>query len=174
MVGGYAEHSRPTDAIEVYDQVRQEGGRPNEVTYLSILKACACPAGAIWGKEIHAHSRRSAFRMLKYSFGAMAERNVITWNVMTGGPAQYGYGHEAFSLFLQMQEGFVPDATNYLSILTATVRTSAGALRWVKEVHRHTFKAGFDSDMCNAKVDDARLVFDGMLDPDVIRGSAMI
>lgn len=26
----------------------------------------------------------------------------------------------------------------------------------------------------NAKVDDARLVFDGMLDPDVIRGSAMI
>lgn len=86
--------------------------------------------------------------MLKYSFGAMAERNVITWNVMTGGPAQYGYGHEAFSLFLQMQEGFVPDATNYLSILTATVRTSAGALRWVKEVHRHTFKAGFDSDMC--------------------------
>nr|XP_024401449.1 pentatricopeptide repeat-containing protein At1g11290, chloroplastic-like isoform X2 [Physcomitrium patens] len=206
MIGGYAEHGRPADAIEVYNQMRQEGGRPNEVTYLSILKACACPVGLKWGKEIHAHISHGGFRSdvpvqtalvnmyaksgsikdARLVFDEMAERNVITWNVMIGGLAQHGFGQEAFSLFLQMQEeGFVPDSTTYLSILTATACSSAGALGWVKEVHRHAVKAGFDSDMrvCNAlvhvysksgSVDDARLVFEGMLDRDVISWSAMI
>ena len=38
-------------------------------------------------------------------FDRMEDRNVITWNVMIGGLAQHGCGHEAYQLFLQMERG---------------------------------------------------------------------
>lgn len=88
-----------------------------------------------WGKEVHAHIRHGGLQSdvrvetalvnmyvkcdsiddARRVFDGMVERNVISWTEMTGGLAQHGRGHEAFSLFLQMQrEGFVPDST-YLS-----------------------------------------------------------
>jgi len=48
------------------------------------------------------------------------------------------------------REGWEPDAFTYLSILNP--RASAGALEWVKEVHRHVLKAGLKSDL---RVDSA-------------------
>ena len=49
------------DAMEVFSQMCQEGARPDEITYLSILKACASPVGLKWGKEVHAHIRHGGF-----------------------------------------------------------------------------------------------------------------
>src|SRR5450759_5208686 len=102
----------------------------------------------------------------------MEKRDVVTWNVMIGGLAEHGHGHEAHRLFLQMtQEGFEPDAFTVASILNPSA--SAGALEWVKEVHGHACKAGLESDLRvgnalvhmyakSGSIDDARDVFDRM------------
>ena len=61
MIGGHAQHDHAEDAIEFFNQMCQEGVQPNEITYLSILKACASPAALKWGKEVHAHIRHGGF-----------------------------------------------------------------------------------------------------------------
>ncbi|KAG0565624.1 hypothetical protein M758_7G001800 [Ceratodon purpureus] len=204
MIGGYAEHDRARDALEVYDQMRQAGEQPNEITYLSILKACASPGGLQWGKGIHAHIKHGGFQPdvrvetalvnmyaksgslddARLVFDNMVERNIITWNAMISGLAQQGCGQEAFSLFLQMQkEGFVPNPVTYLSILNSNAST--GALEWVREVHTNAIKTGFAHELrvgsalihMYAKcgsIDDARLVFYRMNERNVVTWNVMI
>jgi pentatricopeptide repeat protein len=76
----------------------------------------------------------------------MEKRDVVTWNVMIGGLAQHGCGHEAYRLFCQMRrEGFEPNKFTYASILNASA--SAGALEWVEEVHGHARQAGLESNL---------------------------
>nr|BAN18186.1 pentatricopeptide repeat protein [Physcomitrium patens] len=204
MIGGYAEYDRTKDAIKIYNQMRQEGGKPDKITYLSIMKACVSPPALKWGKEIHTHIRDSGFQSdvhvgnaltnmytksgsiddARMIFEEMVERDVISWNVMIGGLAQHGRGQEAFDLFLEMQrDGFVPDATTYISILNANAST--GALDWIKEVHEYCGKSGLDLDVRvgsalvhmyakSGSIDDARLVFNRMIERNVITWNAMI
>ena len=204
MIGGYAEHDHANDALEVYNQMRQAGEQPNEITYLSILKACARPGYLKWGKGIHADITHSGFQSdirvetalvnmyaksrslddARLVFNNMVERNVITWNAMIGGFVQQGCGQEAFSLFLQMQEeGFIPNSATYMSILNGSAST--GALEWVKQVHVHAIKAGFADELRVASalihmysksgsIDDARLVFNKMKDRNVVTWNIMI
>ena len=204
MIGGHAQHDHAEDAIDFFHQMCQEGMQPDEITYLSILKACASPAALKWGKEVHTHIRHGGFASdvrvgtalvnmyaksgsiddARLVFDRMLDRDVVTWNAMIGGLAQQGFGHEAFSLFLQMQRGgFVPNAITYVSILSACA--SVGALEWVKEVHSHALRAGLESDVRvgnalvhtyakSGSIDDARLVFDRMVDRDVVAWTVMI
>ena len=204
MIGGLAQHGCGSEAYELFLQMKREGLKPNAITYMSILNACASAGALEWVKEVHRHAHEAGFESdvrvgsalvhmygecgsiddARLAFDKMEERDVITWNVMIGGLAQHGCGHEAYELFLQMQrEGFKPDAVTYASILNACA--SAGALEWVKEVHRHAREAGFESDVrvgsalvhmygeCGS-IDDARLAFDKMEERDVITWSVMI
>ena len=204
MIGGLAQHGCRHEAYELFLQMQREGFKPDAFTYSSILNACASTGALEWVKEVHRHAREAGFESdvrvgsalvhmyakcgsiddARLAFDKMEERDVITWNVMIGGLAEHGCGHEAYELFLQMQrEGFKPDAVTYASILNACA--SAGALEWVKEVHMHAREAGFESDVrvgsalvhmyakCGS-IDDARLAFDKMEERDVITWSVMI
>ncbi|CAM6098036.1 unnamed protein product [Calypogeia fissa] len=204
MITGYVKSGHADSALELFNQMRQEGAEPNEITYLSILKACTSPGALKWGKQIHECIRHAGYdsdgrvgtALLKmyfecgcimearHVFEGIEKRDLITWNVMIGGLAQHGCGHEAYQLFCQMRrEGFKPDAFTYGSILNASA--SAGALDWVMEVHAHACKAGLDSDLRvgnalvhiyaeSGSIADARLVFDRMETRDVITWNLMI
>ncbi|CAM6113331.1 unnamed protein product [Calypogeia fissa] len=204
MIAGYAKSDHAESAVELFNQMRQEGVEPNEITYLSILKACASPVALKWGKQIHECVRHAGFdsdvrvgtALLKMYFecgciiGArqvfenLTNRNVITWNVMIDGLAQHGCGNEAYRLFCQMRrEGFEPDGFTYAGILNAS--PSPGALEWVTEVHAHARKAGLESDLRVASalvhiyaesgsIDDAREVFDRMEKRNVVTWNVMI
>ena len=183
----------------------QRGGfGPNAITYVSVLSACASAGGLEWVKEVHSHALRAGLESdlrvgtalvnmyakngsiddARLVFDRMVEHNVVTWNAMIGGLAQQGFGHEAFSLFLQMERGgIVPNAITYVSILSACAST--GGLKWVKEVHSHALRAGleFEVRVGNAlvhmyaksgSIDDARLVFDRMVERNVVTWNVMI
>ena len=204
MIGAYAETGDGEEAYCLLLQMKPEGLKPTAITYLSILNACASAEALKWVKEVHRHAREAGFEVdvrvgnalvhmyakcgsiddARLAFDKMEERDVITWTVMIGGLAEHGCGHEAYELFLQMQrEGFKPDAFTYSSILNACA--SAGALEWVKEVHRHAHEAGFESDVrvgsalvhmyakCGS-IADARLTFDKMEERDVVTWNVMI
>ncbi|CAM6129995.1 unnamed protein product [Calypogeia fissa] len=204
LITGYAKSAHAESALELFNQMRQEAVEPNEITYLSILKACAGPLALKWGKEIHECIRHAGFEsdvrvgtaLLKmYAncgcimearqvFENLANRDVITWTEMIGGLARHGCGQEAYRLFCQMRrEGVEPNAFTYASILNASA--SAAALEWVKEVHGHARKAGLESDMRvgtalvhiyveSGTIDDAREVFDRMERRDVVTWTTMI
>ena len=204
MIGGLAEHGCGHEAYELFLQMKREGFKPNAITYISILNACASAGALEWVKEVHTHAREAGFESdvrvgnalvhmyakcgsiadARLAFDKMEERDVVTWNVMIGGLAEHGCGHEAYELFLQMKrEGLKPDAFTYASFLNACA--SAGALEWVKEVHTHAREAGFESDVrvgnalvhmyakCGS-IDDARLAFDKMEERDVVTWTVMI
>lgn len=115
----------------------------------------------------------------RLAFDRMLVRDVISWTTMIRGYAKCGCGALAFKLFLQMeQEGFVPDAITYISILDPCASTGALEWEWVKELHVHAVKGGLESDVRvgnalirmyakSGSLDDARLFFDRMLDRDV-------
>ena len=55
MIAGYAQHGHCEEAFEVFRQMQQVGMKPNQITYMSILNACACPLALECGREVHAH-----------------------------------------------------------------------------------------------------------------------
>ena len=166
MIGGLAQHGFGHEAFSLFLQMQRGGFVPDAITYMSILSVCSSPGALEWVKEVHSHALRAGLESdvcvgnalvhmyaksgsigdARLAFDRMVKRDVVTWTVMIDGLAQQGFGHEAFSLFLQMQRGgFVPDAIIYVSILSACA--SAGGLEWVKEVHNHTLRAGLESDV---------------------------
>jgi pentatricopeptide repeat protein len=206
MIGGYAQRAHAMDAFELFNQMRQEGAQPNEVTYLSILKACANPAALKWGKEVHGHIRLGGFLsdmrvgtalLQMYAkcgsitearevFDNLPKRDIIAWTGMIGAYAEYGRGHEAYELFLQMQQqGYKPDAFIFTSLLNQRSSAAAGALEWVKDVHAHAVQAGLEMDVRVANglinmyakcgsVDNARRVFDRMVNRNIVSWNVII
>ncbi|CAM6097083.1 unnamed protein product [Calypogeia fissa] len=204
LIGGLAKHGCGHEAYRLFLKMRQEGFEPNAITYTSILNPSASAGALEWVKEVHDHARKGGLESdvrvgsalihmyaksgsideAKLVFDRMKKRDVVTWTVMIGGLAEHGCGHEAYQLFLQMrQEGFEPDAITYTSILNASA--SAGALKWVKEVHGHARKAGLDTDVRvgnallhmyakSGSIDDARVVFDRMEKRDMFTWTAVI
>lgn len=114
MIGGYTGE----EAMEIFNQMRQEGAEPNEITYLNILKACFKVSA---GKEVHKCIRNSGLEFdvrvgtallqmyaecgsiddARQVFDAMKERNVITWTAMIGAYAKNGSTPELISSFVR-------------------------------------------------------------------------
>eukprot|EP00249_Psilotum_nudum_P015985 c25607_g15_i1 orf=2-343(+) len=103
--------------------MQQEGVKPNEATFVSVLKACAHLAALEQGKQIHCYIIKSGFEsdifvgsalidMYMKSgtvesaykvFDRMPKRDLVSWNAMMAGYAQHGHGKEALMLFEQMK-----------------------------------------------------------------------
>ena len=204
MIGGYARHGHVNEAFALFSQMRQVGLKPNQITYVSILNACGCPAALERGKEVHAHIIAAGFqsdmrvgtalvnmyakcgsiRDARLVFNSMSKRDIISWTAMIVGYAEHGHCGGAFEIFRQMQQvGMKPDQITYMSILNACVCPTA--LERGKEVHAHIIDSGYPCDVRvgNALVNmyakcgsigDARLVFDKMGKRDVITWNALI
>ena len=204
MIGGYVQHNRGKDAMQLFHQMRQEHVQADEITYLSILKACASPLSLKWGREVHVLIRRDdlesdirvgtaliqmyakcgSIEEARQAFDNLANRNVVSWTAMVGAYAGSGRSVEAYDLYLKMkEEGFQPNAVTYMSLLKDCAST--GALEWVKDVHRHILEEGHESDVrvgsalihMYAKcgsIEDAAVVFDSMKERNIITWNVMI
>ena len=167
LIEGYAHHGQCEEAFEVFCRMQQVGLKPNHITYLSILSACASPGDLERGKEVHGYIIDAGFQsdvcvsnaivsmyakcgsisIARLVFDEMSKRNVISWTAMIGGYAQHGHCEEAFEVFCQMQRvGMKPDRITYMSILNACASCPT-ALEHGKEVHAHVIDAGFQCDV---------------------------
>ena len=204
MIGAYAGSGRGVEAYDLYLKMKGEGFVPDAVTYMSLLKDCASTGALEWVKDVHSHILEAGYEshvrvgsalvhtFAKFgsiedaavAFDSLKERDIITWNVMIGAYAGSGRGVEAYDLYLKMkEEGFVPDAVTYMSLLNDCAST--GALEWVKDVHRHILEGGYESDVRvgsalihmygkYGSIEDARMVFDRMKERDVLTWTVMI
>ena len=110
MIGGYVQHNRGKDAMQLFHQMRQEHVQANEITYVSILKACASPLSLKWGREVHVLIRRDGLESdirvgtaliqmyakcgsieeARQAFDNLTNRNVVSWTATVGAYAQSG------------------------------------------------------------------------------------
>ncbi|KAJ0080844.1 hypothetical protein Patl1_10699 [Pistacia atlantica] len=63
MISGYGMHGYGTQAVELFHQMRVHGRRPNSVTFVAVLSACA-HAGLV-------HEGRQIFKSMRQEYGLM-------------------------------------------------------------------------------------------------------
>ncbi|MQM18935.1 hypothetical protein Taro_051931 [Colocasia esculenta] len=147
MVAGYEQASMPEEALLVFKgMLAEEGIRPNAVTMLSVIAACAALGASRPGRMVHKyvvsagieddtrvfsglidmyakcgdlHLARRLFRGTGH-----VEKSVISWTAMIGAEGLHGEGRRALSLFAEMQEqGFKPNEVTLVSLLSACSHT---------------------------------------------------
>jgi pentatricopeptide repeat protein len=204
MVAGYAQNGQAEEANRFFNQIHQAGMKPNELTFVSVVNACAILMDLKFGKQVHAYMIRSGFQCqvsvcnaivtmyakcqtiedALYVFDKMQERDLISWNAMIAGYAYNGRCEEALKLSFQMKQiGVKLNQFTYASILS--VSSSLPAFEEGKQLHGHIIQTGFDSnafvgsalvDMYakSGSIQCARQVLDKMPEQDVISCNAMI
>ncbi|KAA8526469.1 hypothetical protein F0562_008328 [Nyssa sinensis] len=140
MIDGYARHGNPKEALNLFRQMLSQGVRPDEVSMIGAVMACAQLGALDQGRWIHMYMKKNKIKLdivvqtalvdmyMKCGsvneacmiFNNMSGRNVVTWNVMISGLGLNGFGEAALKCFAQMEiEGVPMDDLIVVSVLTA-------------------------------------------------------
>lgn len=141
LIFGYVKNNRSTEALQLFREMA--GGsnlRPNEVTILAVVSACAQLGDLETGRWIHDYITRTQqdhFVSLSNSlidmfskcgdidtakriFNSMSKKDLISWNSMVNGLAIHGLGREALARFhLMRTTDLQPDEITFIGVLTA-------------------------------------------------------
>lgn len=204
LISGYVQQDQTGVALELFEKMEQENIEPNEVTFITAIKACANPAHLDHGKNIHSHVVQSGFESFLYVgnslidmyskcksvkdarrvFDLMHREDLVTWNAMIAGYSSSGMNEEAFKLFWQMgSQGLQPDEVTFLSLLKACA--GLGSLKQGKEIHALIKRNGLqlNSFIGNALIDmyakcgsceEAHDVFNSLSQREVVSWNAII
>ncbi|KAJ7542712.1 hypothetical protein O6H91_09G007900 [Diphasiastrum complanatum] len=203
-IAAYAQQGKSKYAFQLFAKMQQEGVKPDKVTLLSILNACASPAflreGTLihsqivhWGSELDIVLANSVVCMYakcgdlegaRKMFHGMKEKDLVSWNVMVAAFAQHGDASMALRYFREMQlEGVKPDKVSLVSIINACA--SPSFLPDGKLIHAYVCEHGFtlDATIGNALVNmygkcgrlqDAQCLFDDILERNTLSWNVML
>ncbi|XP_024517012.1 pentatricopeptide repeat-containing protein At3g53360, mitochondrial [Selaginella moellendorffii] len=167
MIAAYAQSGSCDDAIRLYRRMELEGEKPNKVTFLAAMEACAkslAPeeeADALHrcviesGLEtdvvvatalvnMYGKSARTLGRAQEI-FDGVEKRDNVVWNALIAAYAQHGCRDRALDLLEQMQrQSFFPDKPAFVSVLSALTGSSSLALG--RSIHAAIADKGFESD----------------------------
>eukprot|EP01018_Ginkgo_biloba_P033250 Gb_04533 [translate_table: standard] len=204
MIGGYAQNGHANEALALFYQMQLTDAKPNVVTLVSVLVACADLAVLQQGKEVHVYIIKHGFEsdvsvgttlvsmyakcrrmdIARLLFDKMATRDVVSWSAMIAGYTQNGYANEALTLFYEMPLADVkPNRVSIVSVLPAFA--DLADLQEGKDIHDYIIKNGFESDVSvrtaliamyakSGSIEIARQLFDKMSKRDVVSWNAMI
>eukprot|EP01018_Ginkgo_biloba_P034181 Gb_33061 [translate_table: standard] len=140
MIAGYAQNGHASEALAIFKAMLLSNVKPDKLSIVSVLPACAHLAALQQGKWIHVYTLRRGFEsdvvvgtalidmyakcgsieVARRLFDRMPKRNVVSWSAMIAGYGMHGYGEEALALFSQMQQTSVkPDDITFVSVLSA-------------------------------------------------------
>lgn len=140
MIATYAQEGHCSDALKLFDRMREKKVQPDKVTFICGLTACTSQMALAEGKQMHQHILDSGIEIdidlgnalitmytkcgkVKTSqslFEQMPNRDVISWNAVVTGFAQHGMGKEAVLFFQRMlDEGITPSKVTFVGVLTA-------------------------------------------------------
>jgi pentatricopeptide repeat protein len=191
-------------AMQLFQQMQQEGMSPEKFTFLQVIKACAGLGRLEDGRLVHKQLVQSGYKSDVFVcnslvdmyakcgsieeawtvFEKMPSRNVVTWTTIILGHVQCQQGQKALELFEKMQqEGVQPDSVTFVGVMNACA--SILALEEGRCVHQQIVEFGCDSDVSvgNSLVDmyakcgsieDAWRVFNKMRSQNVVTWNAMV
>ncbi|KAJ7299552.1 hypothetical protein O6H91_17G079000 [Diphasiastrum complanatum] len=203
LIKAYTKNGRGREALECFYLLQLEGLKPNHVTYVCAVDACASLAALDKGKQIHAaiiksgcegyvnigtalvnmYGKCGSLQDAKIVFGGMPQKDVVSWNAMICAYARNRKGMDALDCFHQMRHsGLKPSYVTFICALDACAGLTI--LDKGKEVHA-LMENGFERQVfvgtalinmygkCGS-VDDARNVFERMASRNVVTWNAMI
>ncbi|KAL3840276.1 hypothetical protein ACJIZ3_024867 [Penstemon smallii] len=140
LIAGYLHHGQKNKALRFFRQMQSCGVKPNSVTILSILPACANLIALKKLKEIHGcvlhsnlesepsiansmidtYAKSGNINYSKAIFDRMPFKDIITWNSMMSGYVLHGCSKEATELYECMKEQECrPNRGTFGSIISA-------------------------------------------------------
>ncbi|XP_049385157.1 pentatricopeptide repeat-containing protein At3g20730 isoform X2 [Solanum stenotomum] len=165
LLSGYSQNGDSQESLNVFVAMRREGVRANQFTYGSVLRACTSVSGINLGKQIQGCIQKSRFvdnlyvqsALVDFNskcgemedafcvFESMADRDLVSWNVMISGYAFRGYNIDAFLLFRWMfRQGILPDCFTLGSVLKASVGGGkCGGLAKISLIHGCIIRLGY-------------------------------
>lgn len=204
VIAGHVHHGQGHQALELFHHVLLEGTAPDQVMFVSILKACSDAVQLDEGRLTYSYVVKTGIESdlflknclidmyakcgctteARWVFDRLLERDIVTWSSMIDGYAQQGDGEEALQLFKELQEkGKGSNQATFVSVLKAC--SSIAALEQGKSLHALIIEAGLlldtyvggtliDMYLKCGSFDDACRVFCGMAQPDVVSWSTVI
>lgn len=140
MIAGYVENSQAENGLKLFQRMIQSGVNPNPSSLTSVLLGCSDLSALQMGKQVH----QVVYKSLLYNdttagtslismyckcgdledawklFLEIPRKDVVTWNAMITGYAQYGEGQKALQLFKEMRDkGAKPDWITFVGVLLA-------------------------------------------------------
>jgi pentatricopeptide repeat protein len=204
MILGHGKCAQGQKALELFSQMQQEGVKPDSVTFVGVVNACAswvaleegrCAHEQIiqsgWDSDVFVgnslvdmYAKCGSMEDAQRVFNKMPSRNVVTWNAMILGHVKCRQGQKSLELFRQMQqEGVQPDSVTFVGVVNACA--SLVALEEGRSAHEQIIQSGWDLDVfvgsslvdMYAKcgsMDDAQRVFMKIPSRDVVTWTSMI
>ncbi|XP_022139117.1 pentatricopeptide repeat-containing protein At3g12770 [Momordica charantia] len=204
IISGYVQNGDPAEALSVFKKMRQSNVKLDWIALVSVMTAYTDMEDLGQGKSIHGlvtklglefepdivvslttmYAKRGQVEVARFFFNQMEKPNLVLWNAMISGYAKNGYGEEAIKLFREMisKNIRVDSVTVRSAILAGAQVGSLDLARWLdgyiskSEYRDDTFVNTALIDMyakCGS-IYFASLVFDRMVDKDVVLWSAMI
>ncbi|KAI5060611.1 hypothetical protein GOP47_0025031 [Adiantum capillus-veneris] len=174
IISGYVQHGSEEGGLELYQNMRAEGTKPDKILVLCILKACVNLYLPSLGKQIHAdivlegldgdfaiestlcdmYLKSASYQDAHKVFYGLPIHNVGSFNLLLAGYSDQGHGERAVDVFEKMMEcGTQPNEVSFACMLKACSSIAA----WDQGAWTHSMivKKGFDSDLIlqNALVD---------------------
>ncbi|XP_021300029.1 pentatricopeptide repeat-containing protein At5g16860-like [Herrania umbratica] len=175
VIAGYAQRGHGNEALDVFRQMQLCGCKPNVVTLVSLLSACALIEALVEGKETHCYAIKCVLNydwndpgedlmvinglidmyakckstnVARSMFDSVApsNRNVVTWTVMIGGYAQHGEANDALKLFSEMFQEDKSVKPNTFTICCALMACAhLAALRFGTQIHAYILRNWYES-----------------------------
>ena len=175
LITGYVQHGDAEEALSCFQKMQVEDTSPNDVTFLSILKACGLLGAFEKGQEIHAQIRKGGLLRENNGVGSalvdmyvkcgLLERaqavfdelphwDVVSWTSLIAGYAEHGHCDEALKCFQWLElKGLFLDLVTFVCMLK--VCASIGLANKGQELH-------------------TKIVREGVLDKDTVVGTALV
>jgi pentatricopeptide repeat protein len=162
----YVKDGQPEKAMQLFQQMQQEGMSPDKFTFVQAVKACAglgsledgrlvheqliqsgCESDVFLGSSlVNMYAKCGSIEDAWRVFNKMSSRDVVTWTTMILGHVQCRQGQKALELFRQMQqEGEQPNSITFVGVINACA--SIEALEEGKHVHKQIIESGWDTDV---------------------------
>ncbi|KAG9439363.1 hypothetical protein H6P81_019528 [Aristolochia fimbriata] len=151
MIKAYAIHDRCTDALSLYERMKMERQKLDQITVINILPACVHVGALGQVKSLHVYSVKhglilitsvltallvsyakcGCIEMAQKLFDEGVDRDIVSWNSMISAYAKHGDWLRCFGLFSQMKESKVrPDEITFVGLLTACVNSGLVKEGW--------------------------------------------
>ncbi|VFQ97341.1 unnamed protein product [Cuscuta campestris] len=143
IISGFSMHERSEEAQIFFSKMLCEDGvKPDNFTYATVLDICANMATVGLGKQIHAqimkqdllsdayiistlvdmYSKCGDLHDAKLAFEKAPKKDLVTWNAIICGSAQHGLAEDALQIFGRMEQaGILPNHSTFLAVLRACV-----------------------------------------------------
>ncbi|XP_062214724.1 pentatricopeptide repeat-containing protein At5g55740, chloroplastic [Phragmites australis] len=204
MLMAYIDNGRIDEAVELFYEMRVEGVLPTRVSVVSLLSASADLEAVDGGRQGHAVAVSSGLEMdvilgssminfyckvglveaAEAVFEQMAERDVVTWNLMIAGYLQDGKINKAFDTCRRMLETNLKfDCVTLASIIMACAKSCNMVVGTA--THGYAVRNNLESDVTvvcglidlyarSGRIEHARRVFNAMGQRDLVMWKVMI